>query len=230
MSDGSGLQVRDDPGPGFGPALTAEQRRILEHPLTREAARLEFAGDIPGAIAKTKEVLKVFPDSALVMSRIAGLYGKIRQFAEEETWAKRAIAKDPDELGAYVNLGNALAMQGRSEEAERAFRQALERDPKFIPAIYGLGVIEESKGNFTAAARYYEQTLEIDSTFANGLFNLAAMYGNLRRLDDAIVVAEQLVAQDPRDRDAQGLLQALREDRDRRAREEEETEAGGTPQ
>jgi Flp pilus assembly protein TadD len=49
---------------------------------------------------------------------------------DAETYLRRAIAADPDQPEAYVNLGALLASQGRLDDAIALFRRAWAIDPK----------------------------------------------------------------------------------------------------
>jgi Tfp pilus assembly protein PilF len=54
---------------------------------------------------------------------------------------RRALEKDPNLVNVRYNLGFALQLQGKMEEAIEAYRQALQIDPDRATAHNNLGII-----------------------------------------------------------------------------------------
>lgn len=64
-------------------------------------------------------------------------------YASETAFWSDAAAKSPDNPRAAANLGYALALAGRSTEAERQFRRALALDPQYTRAVINLMLLQE---------------------------------------------------------------------------------------
>jgi tetratricopeptide (TPR) repeat protein len=167
-----------------------------ERLVQRELAA-EDRGDLRGAIDVCRDLLKTKPKDAVTMNVMAGLYGKLGQFDVELEWAQRAIDTDPGYHLAYVNLGNAKFSQGKHDEARAAFGKAAELAPADPLPVYSLGVVEEAEHHLLPAIALYEKSVKLDPKFVPGLFNLAAMYANARRYDDALSTLDRLLVIDP---------------------------------
>ncbi len=85
------------------PKAYAPEAQIVNHDLARQAEHLARGGDGEAAIAKTKELLKKFPDNPIVENRIATLYGALKSYKEQATWARKALNHDPGIIPAYMN-------------------------------------------------------------------------------------------------------------------------------
>jgi len=83
--------------------------------------------------------------------------------------AAREADRDPDLAAAYLELGEALQVQGKLEDAERAYRKALHhyyRDPRTADrqaaALAGLGRVLLALGQDASARRAFRQALDLD--------------------------------------------------------------------
>ena len=82
----------------------------------------------------------------------------------------KALAVDPENLRAWVNLGFTALTQQLYEQAAQNFEKALAMDEEDVLARNGmcqvnlaLGVAAQSKGEIKNAAAYYHQVLKLDS-------------------------------------------------------------------
>lgn len=98
-----------------------------------------------GELQKSLLILEPFATreniSADVLAEFATLQLNLSEFANAETFARKAIAKDENAFYAYQVLGIALDAQNKYEDAETAFRQALDKwqgDP--IPVMNNLAL------------------------------------------------------------------------------------------
>jgi tetratricopeptide (TPR) repeat protein len=172
--------------------------------MVREEARLEDKGDFQGAIDQARKILAAHPRDLQTINAIAGLYGKMGRFADEITWAKKAISIDGSYFLAYINMGNAMFYLKRSAEARAAFEKAKALAPLDPLPIYSLGTMAEAERKSAEAIACFEASVALDPTFESGLFSLAAMYANVRRFDDAIATIDRLLRLNP---DAQDAVQ-----------------------
>ena len=110
-----------------------------------------------------------------------------------------ALTMEPDDVGAHVNLGNALAAQGRVNEAVQQYERALQGSPNDATAHNNLGMALAEQGKLEEAVRHYEQALEWKPDFAaahGGLGNALAAQG---KLDEAISHYERALQLNPDD-------------------------------
>lgn len=175
----------------------------------KRALVLEDAGMLHRAIDTYKEVLKVEPKDFAAMNTIAGLYGKLELPIEEVLWAKKSIETNPSFFQAYINYGNGFAMQGKFEEANKAYQDAAKLAPKSPLPIYGQGVVAENQRRMKDALEFYKRSVEIDPKFENGLFSAAAMHANIRQFAEAKILLNKLLQLNPRDEDARQMLAAV---------------------
>ena len=76
-------------------------------------------------------------------------------------WTRKAAGLDPANPAAHSNLGNALASQGKTGEAEACYRRALEINPDYAQAHYNLGQALAERGEHEAAATSHRRALAL---------------------------------------------------------------------
>jgi tetratricopeptide (TPR) repeat protein len=177
--------------------------------LIRKALVLEEAMMFERAIEVYKEVLKIEPKDFAAMNSIAGLYGKLANPAEEVMWAKKAMDTNPKFYQSYINYGNGFAMQGKFDDALRAYQDAEKLAPKSPLPVYSQGVVAENQRRFTEALGFYKKSIDLDPKFEDGLFSAAAMHANLRQFAEAKVLLSRLLVLNPKAEDAREMLRAI---------------------
>lgn len=90
----------------------------------------------------------------------AGRLGAAR-FEEASTFARRALAIDPQSADDWCNLGQILVQAGRRTEAERCFAAALVLDPQFGEVFHKLGVNRHALGRFQEAVVSYDRAFAL---------------------------------------------------------------------
>jgi tetratricopeptide (TPR) repeat protein len=85
------------------------------------------------------------------------------------------LGRDPNLVGARINLGRLLHAAGRLAEAETLYRAALEQEPKSTIAAFNLGVVLEDQGKPAAAADAYRTVLALDDGYADAHYNLSRL-------------------------------------------------------
>ena len=114
----------------------------------------------------------------------------------EKIW-KQVIKIDPNNSGAYNNLGNALSDQKKLEEAITAYRKAIELDPKFAAAYYNLGVVLSDLGKKEDAIAAYRQAIKLQPD-ADAYNNLGNALDDLGKKEEAINAYRKAIELDPK--------------------------------
>jgi Tfp pilus assembly protein PilF len=128
-------------------AVEAYRASIADRP-TAEAHTflgwsLSYLGRIDEAIVQCKIAIQLDPDFGNPYNDIGVYLLERGQMAEAIPWLEKAIASKRYCCYQFphANLGRILLMQGRVEDARRAFQRALEYDPHYLPALLGLELI-----------------------------------------------------------------------------------------
>lgn len=118
----------------------------------------------------------------------------------------KAIAADPADAQAHVNLISLYGRIGQTNKAEEHYRAALTLGSSLAEAYYNYGVLLVSGGRHDAAADAFRQALGVDPFHAQSHNNLAALLAADGKLDEAAVHYRQALANDPQHRGARVSL------------------------
>jgi tetratricopeptide (TPR) repeat protein len=110
-----------------------------------------------------------------------GMQGKDALHALEKT--ARLLPDDPE---AHFNLGNALRVVGRLDDAAGSYRRAVDIRPDLATAHLALGDVLQARGQLEAAAASYRGALEIVPDKAEAHSDLGAVLLGLGRLPEAV--------------------------------------------
>ncbi len=176
----------------------------------KAARQAESRNQFLAAINSYFRILEVDPDDECVTLKVAESFGKMRYFQQQSLWANRALQLNPRFIRAYVNLGNAQYGSGDLDEAKRTFKKAAEVAPNDPLPYFSLGILADDRGKHQDAISYYRRSLEVDPKFEDALYNLAAVYADLRRFDEAKALLEKLLVLNPNAADARALLNKIR--------------------
>lgn len=157
------------------PALTVARAEELtaRHPDCGPAWRLLGSALIamaryPEAAAAIHRALALCPAETLwiPMSEMGHMHKASGSYDDAIRWYRRAIDAAPDQAGARIYLGGALALAGRLEEAERALRAAV-RCPEGCrdEALLNLGLVLRSLDRLGEAAECLAEALELDPRY-----------------------------------------------------------------
>ena len=95
------------------------------------------------------------------------------QPAEAVTVLEHAVALDPTNAAAVLNLGNACADLDRLGEAEAYYRRAIELAPKLLEAYASLGFVLTSCGRLEEAIATCKSAITLRQDFAQAHWNQA---------------------------------------------------------
>ncbi len=94
---------------------------------------------------------------------------------------RQALALEPENFDAHLNLGRLLHEQGDVAAAERHYRRAEALRPDDPTAAFNLGVALEDRRRLADAAAAYERAIAADPRYADAHFNLSGVLEKLGR-------------------------------------------------
>lgn len=124
------------------------------------ALRAEAAGDLDEAEAIYGSLLALWPDEPDILYNFGNLYVRSRRFADAARRYEQALEARPEHVAARVNLGSALLMLGRRDEAMDQLLRALRHDPADPDAHRTLGGLYAYRGDNERAIHHYRAVLE----------------------------------------------------------------------
>jgi tetratricopeptide (TPR) repeat protein len=104
----------------------------------------------------------------------------------ESLWA-HALDCTSGSLTAHINLGNALAESGRTDEAMVHYQKALQLRPDDVEAHVSFGYILIQKGKLDEALAQLQTALELKPNHAEAHNDLGKLFAQQGKLDDAIL-------------------------------------------
>ncbi len=114
-----------------------------------------------------------------------------RIYQNSETLWGDTLAKNPRCWMAHNNLGAALVLLGRIQEAREHYEQSLQINPRNAEAHNNLGDVLLQEGKVGDAIGRYEQALRIKPDYADAHNNLGAALAQTGRIEEAIAHYEQ---------------------------------------
>ena len=96
-----------------------------------------------------------------------------------------------------IDMAKALHREGRTAEAERAYRELLGRQPSALDALEGLGVLLFQGGNAQEASILFARAVAIDPSSARSHANLGEALRTIGRHDQALDHLRKAAALDP---------------------------------
>jgi len=87
---------------------------------------------------------------------------------------------------AYNNLGEALAEQGRLDEAAADFAKSIEANPLYSQAHHNLGMALVQRGKLDEAIEYFKRAIEINPDFYDAYNKLGAALASQGHGDEAL--------------------------------------------
>jgi serine/threonine-protein kinase len=119
------------------------------------------AGEFDTAERALQTAINLRPDFADSHNALGFLYFNTNQLDAAANQFRHATRAAPENVGARVNLGAVLALQGRTAEAIRAFEDALVIEPT-ARAYSNLGTLYFEDGRFGDAAEMFEKGIELE--------------------------------------------------------------------
>ncbi len=144
------------------------------------------AGRLAEAEACYRRALQVHPDNPDAFYRLGCLFYREGHAGVAAGLIAQAIRRDEQNPLYRSDLGSALLMLNRCEEALASYDKALALSPGFAQAVYNRANALMKLKRFEEALAGYEKALTLDPNFAEALFNRGNALQELKRLDEAV--------------------------------------------
>jgi protein O-GlcNAc transferase len=109
----------------------------------------------------------------------------------------RAIAQNGRVPSFHNNLGNALKVQGKLQEAAAAYAGALALNPNHVGALFNLGLVLQTQDKWEEAAAAYRRALSLKPDYAEAHGNLGNTLQAQGRLEEAVVCYRRALSYRP---------------------------------
>ena len=127
----------------------------------------------------------------MLLSAMTVSWYQVRNWANNVTLFRHAREVTSSNWQVEMHLGIALLDEGAIEEAIPHFNEVIRSEPRFSPASkiahYHLGLSYLRTGNLVRAADHFQYALWIDPEYVKARYNLAVVFTQLGKIDDAIV-------------------------------------------
>lgn len=110
---------------------------------------------------------------------------------------RHAVKVTRDNYLAHNNLGNALLIQGKNDEAYSAYAEALRIYPDYADAHYNIGRLLDTGGKLDAAIIHYEAAIKVNPRFKKAYYNLGNVLANKGSYAEAMGNYDQALQIDP---------------------------------
>ena len=132
-------------------------------------------------------------------------------YSDPVSFWQEHLSHRPGNARALVNLGAALQQQGRSDEAEEAFKSALKFRPDLADAHNNLAYLLLLKGNLEEAFARYREALRLAPDSAMARKGMGMTLHRMGRLEEAAAEYEQALRLNPVFGDARVQLGLIRQ-------------------
>jgi Flp pilus assembly protein TadD len=166
---------------------------------SREQVRILFdAGEYDQSLEAARQALGSSPDDVELLI----LAGRAAVELDDEAAVahlRRATELAPNDASAWHHLGEALAAEGRMDEAESAFRRAVDLDPDDQLALTHLGHAAVAAGRKEEGIGYLARASDIAHAPSSATISLVEMYRSFGQYDEALAQAQRLAEAVPDD-------------------------------
>jgi len=184
-------------------ALQYLSKREAEQLVTR-ASGLVDAMDLDGALAALAESIRLDPTVETTRTAYEALLTVLgrRSFAANDfstaaRYYERLLESNPDSADGHNDLGNCYARTGQLALAKARYRRALALEPNHEQALLNAAVVSAGLGDDDEAITAFERVVALgkDTVAVNN--NLALLYVNGRRYDEAAASWKRALKLDP---------------------------------
>jgi len=162
----------------------------------------EFANIPPGGLEKidtpATDFYRLFDEAVQLMEKA--------QYGEAVAGWQKALALNPDDAKAHLNLGYVMQQSGQLDQAIEQYRTALKINSSYAAAHTNLGIALATAGKLDEGIDHYEKAISIDPENSEAHGNLCAALLERRQNDVAIGHCRKAVTVNPENAEAQNTL------------------------
>ena len=200
--------------------LAFEHRMYL--PLAAVVAGVVLGGYLAGQWVADRQrisrpALQIVSVSLLILAGVVlGIltFERNMDYQSELSIWEDTVAKAPSNGQGYNALGNALAKDGRIDEAIAHYEKALQVKPAYAEAHNNLGVALGKSGRFDEVIAHCNKALEINPNLADAHNNLGIALAGCGRFDEAVAHFDKALKIKPDDATARNNLSRARSQRE----------------
>ncbi len=111
---------------------------------------------------------------------------KERDFETAQKESGEILALNPKDFRARMMLGNALMAQGKSADAEVAFKTLIAENPENPAGYYRLGLLQRSTKDYDGALDSFNAALDLNPMLMDVFTNIVLVHGAKGELDVAM--------------------------------------------
>ena len=145
------------------------------------------------------EVIRLCPNHLDALGQLAGL----ALDAGHAAWGVELIIKTielkPDLAQSHANLGYALSLLSRFDEAEISYGRAVVLQPHFSEAHYSRGVMRDALQRYEEAVASYDEAIRFNPLYQAAHTNRANALYELKRFEEALAGYDRVIAAAPGD-------------------------------
>jgi len=130
---------------------------------------LPSTADQEHELAGLKDQLKKNPNHTPVLLRMSEVARGLGKTADSIDYLTQAVAGDPGNVEARLELGRELFEAGKVDQAIEVTKQILEKKPGNVDALYNLGAIYGNLGQDDLARQYFQKAVASDPNSSSGL-------------------------------------------------------------
>jgi len=179
-------------------ALSPERAERVQAIGERAQAAVD-AGDLELAERELQQLVALSPRSPEGYQRLGRVLMLVGRADDAKVNFERALALDPDYVGALIGLGEIEAARGDAESAIKRFEAAVEIEPRDATAQLALGRELEALGRTDKALAAYFRALENDPFSIEASRRVASMQLARNDADQALARLDQTVEMAPGD-------------------------------
>jgi tetratricopeptide (TPR) repeat protein len=180
---------------GGGQPRQAELSRMAL--LLADALALHQAGRLAEAETVYKQVLDIQSDQFDSLHLLGVILFQRGDPAAAVEQIDRALKKNPDDVAAHNNRGNALLALRRFDEAVASYDRALRLRPAYADALCNRGAALHALKRFDEALAACDRSIALQPDYAEAHCNRGNTLRELRRHDEAVEACDRALALAP---------------------------------
>ena len=171
----------------------------------------QYLGDAETAVAGYRRAIDLDPQLLDAYINLGNLYGELGLYEEALETFQQALELEPENDDLYLSLGDAYRTQYLYPDAIQAYRQTLILNAENVGASQNLRETRERVNE--QWQRVMDQERQIDEHPADPAryAELASLYLDMRRYDDALNAANSMLTLEPDGRSGYDMLAAIYE-------------------